>query len=446
MDRERDGLSRREFMRGAAVTGVTMAGLSLANAAYAQGNDEIRVGLVGCGGRGIGAAANAMDADPGVRLTALADLFQERVDDAQSHLKERRPDQVTADADHCFVGLDAYKDVIEACDVVLIANAAKFHPMQMTAAIEAGKHVFVEKPHAIDPAGIQQAARALDLAKENGLGVLSGLHSRFQSNIRETMQRVQDGQIGDIVSIEENYLRSPYFGRNFRDRPEDLREIELQYGTQYRFAWLCGDDVTQSLVHNLDRATWGLGEIAPVRCHGLGGRSGEPVFGDVFDHHAVVYHYENGARVYAFCRTTENCYEEHNTSVIMGTKGTAYVMHGNITGENPWQFDGQSPDPFLQEHREFFESIREGSPLHCGDYMTRSTLMTIMGQLSCYSGQEITWEEAEQSEYVLPPAPEDCTWDMEPPTEPDADGVYPVPATPGVTENGWPAAYGAGQR
>ncbi len=445
MDRERDGLSRREFMRGAAATGVTMAGLSLANAAHAQGNDEIRVGLVGCGGRGIGAAANAMDADPGVRLTALADVFRERVDDAHSHLKERRPDQVTADADHCFVGLDAYKDVIEASDVVLIANAAKFHPMQMTAAIEAGKHVFVEKPHAIDPAGIQQAARAMERAKENGLGVLSGLQSRFQANIRETIQRVQDGQIGDIVAIEENFLRGPYFGRNFQDRPENLREIELQYGSQYRFAWLCGDDVPQSLVHNMDRATWALGETPPTRCHGLAGRSGEPVFGDVFDHHAVVYHYENGVRVYANCRTTQNCYNE-NSSTIMGAKGIAYPMQGRIIGETPWTFEGQSPDPYLEEHREFFKSIRDGNPLHCGDYMTRSTLVTIMGQLSCYSGREITWQEAEQSAYVLPPAAEECTWDMAPPTEPDADGVYPVPATPGVMENGWPAAYGAGQR
>ncbi len=438
-------MSRREFVRGAATAGAAVAGLSLVRSAHAAGNDALRVGLIGCGSRGIGAAANAMEADAGVRLAALADLFADRAEDARSHLKDRWPEQVTATRDDCFAGLDAYRRVIEASDVVLIANAAKFHPLQLSAAIEAGKHVFIEKPHAIDPAGIQEAARALDLAREKGLGVLSGLQSRFQADIQETIQRIHDGQIGDIVAIDERWLRAPYFGATLKHRPEGMREIEIQYGSQYRFAWLCGDDVTQTLVHNLDRAAWALGDRPPVRCYGMGGRSGEPLFGDVFDHHAVVYEYASGVRVYAKCRTTQDCYDE-NASVIMGTKGAAYVREGRITGENPWEFSGEVPDPYRAEHRAFFQSIRDGEPLHCGDYMTRGTLMSIMGQLSCYSGQEITWDEAAQSDYCLGPAVEACNWDMAPPTEPDPNGVYPVPAVPGVADGVWPIAYGRGAK
>ncbi|MDY0169556.1 MAG: Gfo/Idh/MocA family oxidoreductase [Thermoguttaceae bacterium] len=274
-------ISRRDFVFGTAAAGAAMAGLSPARSAHAAGSDVIRVGLIGCGGRGTGAAAEAMQADPGVRLVAMGDVFASRVDTRRKALEARLPDQMMVDDDHCFVGLDAYQKVIEASDVVLIANAAKFQPTQLAAAIEAGKHVFVEKPHAIDPAGIRKAARACELAKQKKLGVLSGLQSRFNAGIRETMRRIHDGQIGDIVAVEENYLRGPYGNTT---RPGDMRELEIQYGNQYRFSWLCGDDVPQSLVHNLDRATWALGETPPVSCYGLGGRSGaQNLLGDVFD-------------------------------------------------------------------------------------------------------------------------------------------------------------------
>ena len=426
------GMSRRNFVLGAASAGAAMTGLGLVRSAHAAGSDIIRVGLVGCGGRGTGAAAQAMHADPGVRLVAMCDVFASRVQHARQALRGQRADQMMVDDDHCFVGLEAHKQVIEASDVVLIANAAKFHPVQMAAAVEAGKHVFVEKPHAIDPAGIHLAARACERAKQNKLGLLSGLHSRFQANIRETVQRIHDGQIGRIVTIEENFLRGPY-GNTVR--PKELGELEIQYGNQYRFAWLCGDDVTQSLVHNMDRATWALGETPPVRCHGLGGRSGpQNLLGDVFDHHSVVYHYADGVRLYANCRTTANCYNEYS-SIIMGTKGIAFPMVGRITGENPWNFEGPVPNPHQAEQTEFFASLRAGEPLHCGEYMTRSTMAAIMGQLSCYSGKQIGWEEVNKSNYFLPPAIEACTWDMDPPTQADENGVYPVCAMPGITAN-----------
>jgi predicted dehydrogenase len=425
-------LSRREFVRKTATVGAAVAGLSLARSVHAAGSDVLRIGMVGCGGRCTGAAGEAMTADPGTRLVAMSDLFAARVQGARTSLKQQKPDQVAVDDDHCFVGLDGYKKVIASSDVVLIACAAKFHPMYTAAAIEAGKHVFCEKPHGIDPLGMKVLARACELAKQKKLGVLSGLQSRFHAPIRETIQRVIDGQIGEIVSMEENFLRTPY---GEISRPKRLKELEIQYGNQYRFSWLSGDDVTQSLVHNLDRATWVMKEAPPDNCHGLGGRSGvQDLLGNVFDHHAVVYRYANGVRLYALTRTTFGCYDE-NWSIILGSKGKAYPLGGQITGQKEWSFKGRNENPYVAEHQALFKSIRAGTPINCGDYMVRSTMVAIMGQLSCYSGKEVTWEQITKSDYCLGPKPEDCTWDMEPPTKPDAKGVYPVCAVPGVTTN-----------
>ncbi len=429
---EREGLTRRQFAQNSAAWGATLAGLSLSRSAHAAGSDVIRVGVIGCGGRGAGAAMDAMNADPGVRVVAMSDLFMERVQGRRNALASQKPDQMQVDDDHCFIGMDAYLNVIDAADVVLIACAAKFHPMYLLAGIEAGKHVFVEKPPAIDPLGIQVVNQATELAAENTLGILTGLQSRFHPAIRATMQEIHEGRIGQITSIEENFLRGPY-GQT--SRPENMRELEIQYGNQYRFSWLSGDDVTQSLVHNLDRATWALKETPPVRCHGLGGRSSsERLLGDVFDHHSVIYHYADGTRLYAFCRTTIGCYNE-NSSMIVGTKGTAYPLAGRISGENEWRYTGPGDNPYVVEHREFLQSIRAGEPMNCGEFMSRSTLVSIMGQLSCYSGRAIRWEEITPSDYCLGPRPEDCTWDMDPPTVPDEDGIYPVVAIPGMTTN-----------
>ena len=293
-------------------------------------------------------------------------------------------------------------------------------------------HVRACGKHTVETAGIRVVEQATALAKEKNLGILSGLQSRFHPAIRETVQRVKDGQIGEIISIEENFIRGPYGRTSY---PEGASELEAQYGNQYRFSWLCGDDVPQSLVHNMDRATWALGETPPVDAHGLGGRSGvNTLLGDVFDHHSVVYRYADGVRVYAFCRTTMGCYNE-NSSIILGSKGIAYPTRGRISGDSDWRFSGKGDNPYVAEHREFLKSIRAGKPLNCGEYMSRSTLVTIMGQLSCYSGRLVTWDQAVNSDYCIAPRPEDCTWDMDPPTAPDKNGVYPVPATPGVTRN-----------
>ncbi len=423
--------TRRKFLKStAALAGGALASkLTTGEIAYAGGSDIIRVGMIGCGGRNTGAAAQALSADPGARLVAMCDIFMDRVKGKRQILKEQKKDQVTVDDDHCFAGFDGYKHVIEASDVVVIANAAKFHPLHAMSAIKAGKHVFVEKPHGIDPAGLKLMQQAAELAKQKKLCLVSGLQSRYHSGYAETVQRIHDGAIGDVVAIEENFLRGPY---GVIERKEGLTELQWQCSTQYHFRWLSGDDVPQSLVHNLDRSSWAMGNKAPEKCHGMGGRSSmtEPIYGDVFDHHSVVYEFANGALIYAFCRTTNGCYN-NSSSVVLGSKGKASITGCRIWGETNWHWEGRC-DPYQREHDVLFKAIRSGEPVNNGDYMFRSTMITVMGQISCYTGKEVTWEQINKSDFYYPPKPEDCRDDMEPPVKAGAHGSYPVPK-PGFT-------------
>ncbi len=419
--------SRREFLKTSATvaTALALGSLDVSRFAHAAGSDTIRIGMVGCGGRCTGAAVDAMDADQGVRLVAMADLFMDRVQDKRKYLKEQRPQQVAVDDDHCVADFDGYKQVIESSDVVLIANAAKFHPLHMKAAIEAGKHVFVEKPHAIDPAGIKMVVAACELARQKKLCVVSGLQSRYHPGYRETIWRVHDGAIGEIVAIEENFLRAPYV---LYARKPGLNEVQYQCSNQYHFNWLSGDDVPQSLVHNLDRASWAMREQVPTKAHGLAGRSSmfDEIYGNVFDHHSVIYEFATGVKMYAFCRTQEHCYNEVS-SILLGSKGRCDLLNGRIEGETKWQYEGrEGENPYKIEHQELFAAIRSGRTINNGDYMARSTLIGIMGQISCYTGKEVTWDQISQSDFYYPPKPEECRSDMEPPVKPGPDGVYPV--------------------
>lgn len=429
-----NGTSRRDFLKTSAGAAAALAigGLDVRRHAHAEGSGIIRVGMIGCGGRCTGAAVDAMDADPGVRLVAMCDVFMDRVQEKRRYLKQQKPSQVAVDDDHCFDDFDGYKHVVESCDVVLIANAAKFHPLHMKTAIEAGKHVFVEKPHAIDPAGIKVVRAACELARQKNLCVVSGLQSRYHPGYQETVKRIHDGAIGDIVAIEENFLREAY---GLYARKPGMNEVEYQASNQYHFTWLCGDDVPQSLVHNLDRSTWVMREQTPVKGHGLGGRGSmfDPIYGNVFDHHSVIYEYANGVKAYAFCRTQVNCYNEVS-SILLGSKGRCNILAMQIQGETNWQYTSKGDDnPYKIEHRELFKAIRSGKTINNGDYMARSTLVTIMGQISCYTGKEVTWDEISKSDFYYPPKPEDCHRDMEPPVKPGPDGIYPV-YIPGKTK------------
>jgi len=426
------GTTRRDFLKSStiAASAAVSGALSIRQSAFAGGSDIIRVGMIGCGGRNTGAAAQALTADPGARLVAMCDIFMDRVKAKREILKAQKGDQVIVDDDHCFAGFDGYKHVIEASDVVVIANAAKFHPLHAITALKAGRHVFVEKPHGIDPAGIKLLQEAIDMARQKGLCLVSGLHSRYHEGYAETVQRIHDGAIGDVISIEENFLRAPYV---IIDRAPGLSELQWQCSTQYHFRWLSGDDVPQSLVHNMDRARWVLKEAVPAKCHGLAGRSSmtEPIYGDVFDHHSVIYELDSGVRIYAFCRTTKGCYNE-SSSIVLGSKGRASVTRCQIWGENEWRWKGRC-NPYQVEHDVLFKAIRSGNPVNNGHYMTRSTMTTVMGQISCYTGKEVKWDQINKSDFYYEPRPEDCHDGMDPPAKLGPDGSYPVPK-PGYTE------------
>jgi len=426
--------SRRDFLKtsASAVSGAALAGLAVEHGAFAAGSDVIKIGMVGCGGRCTGAAVNAMNVDPGVRLVGMCDLFLDRVQGKRRHLMKRKPKQVAVTDDRCFAGFDGFRRVIECVDVVLTACAAKFHPLHLKAAIEAGKHVFVEKPHAIDPRGVKTVIAACELAEKKRLSVVSGLQSRYDAGYQETVKRIHDGAIGDIVAIEENFLRGPY---GLYRRKAGLNEVQYQCSNQYHFTWLSGDDVPQSLIHNVDRSLWALGDKPmPLKCHGLGGRSSmtDEIYGNVFDHHSVVYEFAGGVKLYAFCRTTTGCYGE-TSSLVFGTKGRCDLMHCRIEGETKWQYKGPRRSAYDEEHRALFRAIRSGKPVNSGYHMANSTLATVMGQLSCYTGKEMRWDRVAKSDFYYPPKPEECSFEMEPPVKPGANGQYPV-YIPGATK------------
>jgi myo-inositol 2-dehydrogenase / D-chiro-inositol 1-dehydrogenase len=425
MNKKNQAASRREFLKTTASSIAAVGSMSVMKSGYAAGRDVIRVGLIGCGNRGPSAAEDAMMADEGVQLVAMADVFMDRVRGKRDDLKGKFPEQVRVDDDHCFDGFDGYRKVIECSDVVLIACASTYHPQYAEAAIHANKHVFVEKPHGIDPPDVRRMKAVCELAKQKKLCLVSGLMNRFIPGVQETMKRIHDGAIGDIVAIEENFLRAPYV---LRGREPGDSEIAYQFRNFYHFSWLSGDDVTQSLVHNLDKALWAMKGQTPARAHGLGGRSASfgEIYGDVFDHHSVVYEYENGVKIYAFCRTQHDCHGGVS-DVIMGTKGRCDLLKNRITGETNWQYEGEYGSGFKIEHQELFKAIRSGTPM-VSDYMIDSTQIAVMGQMACYSGKQLTWEQAANSNFTF--GPKDGSFATPPPKYPDANGNYPV-AEPG---------------
>lgn len=422
--------SRRSFLQFSASLTATLATREIVRGAHVAGGDRIRVGLIGCGGRGTAAAMDALDADPGVHLVAMADVFADRLAASLAKIQAHCPDRTIVDAGHRFVGFDAYRHVIESSDVVLIACASRFHPQYLRAAVDAGRHVFVEKPHGIDPAGIRATQEAADLAKTKRLSVLSGLHNRFDLGVRETVQRIHDGEIGDVVAMEVNFLRAPY---GLVERQPGWSETEFQFRNWYHFSWLSGDDVTQSLVHSLDKACWVMREEPPLMAHGLAGRSASfgGVYGDMFDHHSVVYQYANSTRLYAFCRTQKECHGGISDWVF-GTKGRASLLNHLIRGEKNWDFSGKPPNPYKREHLEFFAGIRAGRPLNSGSYMANSTMVAVLGQIVCYTGRQLGWKKAIAADFAFPPAA-GIDFHTVSPVQPGPDGQYPL-AVPGKTK------------
>ncbi len=435
-----DRTSRREFLRHGAVSGAAAWGaLSLARGAHAAGSGAIRVGLIGCGGRASGAAANAMNAGKDVRLVAMADVFAERVESARRELKKAYPDQFQVDDAHGFVGFDAGRKVIQSgVDVVVIACTSHFHPVYVKAAIDAGKHVFVEKPVAVDPVGVRVAMAASEEARRKNLSVVSGFCWRYDEGVRETIQRIRDGAIGEIVAVHAVRLGGPYV---LRTRRPEWNEMQYQFQNWYHFNWLSGSDPVQNLVHQIDNAAWVLADVPPATAWGMGGRqvcTDPDQYGDELDHHAIVYEYADGKRLFAHGRHIPGCYNQ-GAVIAMGTKGRAFMpSRPHIEGENPWRFkvpkSGESGESMYDnEHKVLFEAVRTGKPVNDGRSMCFSSMLSILGEMVCCTGQQMTWEEVMQSKlsYALPR----YGWDAQPPIQPGPDRRYPA-ILPGITKLG----------
>ncbi len=424
--------SRRDFMKTSGIVmGAAMAGtLSVGRAAHAAGSDVLKIGLIGCGGRGRGAAANAMTADENTQLVALADPFSKQMETSLASLKKGFGQRVTAAPETCFGGFDGYRKVLDSgVDVVVLAETPHFRPSHLKAAIDAGKHVFCEKPVAVDAPGIRSVLATSEEAKKKNLNIVSGLCWRYHRGVKETMQKVLDGAIGDIQAIQETYLTGFLWHRG---REPDDTEMKYQLRNWYYFTWLSGDFNTEQHVHSLDKALWAMGDQPPERAWGLGGRQVRtaPKWGDIYDHHAVAYEWPSGVTAYAYCRQQDGCYRDVSDHII-GTTGRCNVLKHRIEGANPWRFQGSGGNMYVLEHEALFGAIRSGQPINNGQYMAYSTMLAILGRMVDYTGQAITWEQAINSQEKL--APETYSWEATPPTLPDENGEYPV-AMPGITK------------
>ncbi|NUQ66633.1 MAG: Gfo/Idh/MocA family oxidoreductase [Pirellulales bacterium] len=431
------GTTRREFLVHSAILSGAAAtsGLVSPRSVHAAGSDALRIGLIGCGGRGAGAVASALSVDPGAKLVAVSDAFKDRAENACAQLKKKSPDQVAVNHDHLFDDFNGYLRMLESgVDVAILAEPPHFRPMHAEACVEAGVHTFLEKPMAVDSSGVRRILAAGQKAREKNLSFVSGFETRYSEAARQAVRRVHDGAIGRIVSMEMTYNTGFLWHRG---REPNWTEMQFQMRNWYYFTWLSGDHLVEQHVHLADFTNWIMHEEPPLHAWGYGGRQvrTDPKWGDIFDHHAVVYEYAGGARLYAFTRQQANAYNEVS-KLVQGTKGSLQSGLGGwgkyvITGEQEWTAPSEAGHPELTTFREMFEGIRAGKPINDSRAMAGSTMLAILGRMATHSGQKITWDEAFKSDHVLAPA--SYAWDADPPVLPGKDGRYPEPI-PGETK------------
>jgi predicted dehydrogenase len=397
--------SRRQFLRTSAVSA---AALASAPYVHGGGNDTLRVGLIGCGGRGTGAATQALNADRNVRLVAMGDMFRDKLDSSLATLRrsEAIANKIDVPAERQFVGFDAYNGVLQSgVDVVLLCSPPGFRPLHMTTAVRSRKHIFAEKPIAVDAPGVRSVLAACEEARRQRLSVVSGLCYRYSPAKRATIARVHDGAIGDIVAIQTTYNTGTLWHHPPRRGWSDM---EWQIRNWLYFTWLSGDHIVEQFVHSLDKTAWAMRDQYPVRAYGTGGRQvrTQPEFGHIYDHHSVVYEYANGVKTFATTRQQAGCANDVS-DFVMGTQGVAELMGHRITGRNAWTYPrarARAEDMYQQEHNELFASIRSGNPINNGEYMCKSTLMGILGRMATYTGRVVTWEQALNSRENLSPS------------------------------------------
>jgi predicted dehydrogenase len=419
-------VTRRTFISTGSAAAV--AALSPSRFAFAQASDTLKVALVGCGGRGTGAAAQALNV-PGTELVAMADAFKDRLDGALNNLKTAHPKSVNEPALH--VGLDAYKAAIDACNVAILCSPPGFRPQHFEYAVAQGKHVFMEKPVATDAPGVRRVLAAAAEAKKKNLRVGVGLQRHHQPGYQETIRRLHDGAIGDIHTLRVYWNDG---GVWVNPRKPGQSEMEFQMRNWYYFNWLCGDHICEQHIHNLDVGNW-VKNAYPVKARGMGGRQVRTAkeYGEIYDHHAVEYFFADGSTMFSQCRHIRGAWSSVSEHCV-GTKGNSDVS-GHIiraTGSEAWRYPGtKNVDPYQQEHDDLFAAIRDGKEYNEAFNGAKSTMTAILGRMATYSGAEISWDDALNSQIDL--FPETLAWDALPKSLPDENGFYKI-AVPGQTK------------
>ena len=404
-------ITRRDFLKdstAAATVGLLATSALAQTTAPAPTQPVLKVGLIGCGGRGTGAALQALKADPNVHLTAMADVFADRLDASLATLRKQTAIAARIDVTPAtsFVGLDAFQKVIDSgVDVVLLTSTPAFRPEHFKAAIAAGKHVFCEKPVAVDGAGVRSVLESAAEAKRKNLSVMSGFCWRYDLRMRETVAMVHGGAIGDIRAIIATYHTGSLTTKFPGTRTPGQTDLEWQLRNWYNFTWLSGDHLVEQAIHNVDKIAWLMKQEMPTQAIGVGGRT-VPAYGNTYDNFSVAYEYASGVRATLSCRQHDGAYNEV-TDYVTGTKGifsNGRLATQGISGETNWKYKGPTRDMYQVEHDELFAAIRAGKPVNDGVSMAQSTLMAIMGRMAAYTGQVVTWDQALNSKEALVPA------------------------------------------
>ena len=427
--------TRRDFMKAssAAALGAGLLGnLSPISArAFAGGDETIKIGLVGCGGRGTGAAGQAMNTAGPTALVAMGDVFPDHLQRSLKTLARQHSDKVQVPEDRQFIGFDAYQKVLETdVDLVILATPPGFRPIHFEAAVNAGKNVFMEKPVAVDAPGVRRVLEANKKAKQKGLAVAVGLQRRHEDRYKQTVKRVHDGAIGDIIALRV-YWNGGGVWEPRKRRDQVRSEMEYQLRNWYYYTWLCGDHIVEQHIHNIDVGNWVKGQY-PVMAYGMGGRQvrTDPKYGQIFDHHAVEYVFKDGSRMFSQCRHIRNCWNSVSEHAH-GSKGYADIGGALIEADGKkWRYGSGGAGGHQQEHHDLFADLRAGRIPNEGEYGALSTMTAIMGRMATYSGKPVSWDDALHSELNL--LPERFAWDADPPVLPNEKGEYPV-AVPGVT-------------
>lgn len=431
-------IDRREFVKTAAVATAMSAvpGLAVARTANVVGSDTLKVGLVGSGGRGTGAASQALNADKGVVLWAVGDTFKDRItsslNDLPQYVAENGKERTAVPADRQFVGLDAYKQVIDSgVDVVILTSYPNFRPAHIKYALSKGKHIFAEKPVAVDAQGVREVLASGEEAKKKNLALQIGFCWRYHPAMRAMFEQILSGKIGDVTSVYTTYLSGTLPPHK---REAKWSDLEFQMRNWWHFNWISGDHIVEQAIHSVDRLSWAMGDKIPKSVMCLGGRQAREgaESGNVYDHFAATYEYDNGVKAYHSCRQINGCPAD-NTDYVYGTKGRA-VVNGwvpaslktyDYAGQETWAFGKAKTDDMYQvEHNELFASIRAGKPINDCPRAVNSCMMAIMARMAAYTGQAVTWEQAMNSKENL--QPEKLAWDMKVPE--------PVVAIPGKTK------------